>query len=106
MISNNSYAFFLIFLGPHPWHMASPRLGVKSEQQPLACTRVTAARNLSRICNLHYSSRQRQILNPLSSEARDQTCVLMDASQIRSTEPEWELPKSALIPAMLHEWEP
>ena len=30
---------------------------------------------------LHHSSRQRQILNPLS-EARDWTCVLMDPSQI------------------------
>ena len=33
------------------------------------------------ICHLHYSSRQRQILN-LLSEARDRTCVLMDTSQI------------------------
>ena len=33
--------------------------------------------DLSRICDLHQSSQQRRILNPLS-EARDQTCVLMD----------------------------
>ena len=32
------------------------------------------------ICNLHHSSQQRLILNPLS-EARDRTCVLMDTSQ-------------------------
>ena len=31
--------------------------------------------------DLHHSSRQLRILNPLS-EAGDQTCVLMDASQI------------------------
>ena len=37
--------------------------------------------NLSCICGLHHSSRQRQILNPLS-EARDRTCILMDTSQI------------------------
>jgi len=30
---------------------------------------------------LHHSSQQYQILNPLS-EARDRTCILMDASQI------------------------
>ena len=33
------------------------------------------------ICNLHNGSWQHQILNPLS-KARDQTCVLMDTSQI------------------------
>ena len=32
--------------------------------------------------NIHHSSQQHQILNPLS-EARDGTCMLMDASQIR-----------------------
>ena len=42
----------------------------------------TATPDLSHICNLHYSSRQHQILNPLS-KARDRTCILpMDASQI------------------------
>ena len=35
----------------------------------------------SLICDLHYSSRQRQILNPLS-EARNGTHTLMDTSQI------------------------
>ena len=35
----------------------------------------------SHICDLHHSSQQRQILNPLS-EARDQTRSLMVPSQI------------------------
>ena len=35
----------------------------------------------SRICNLHHSSRQEWMLNPLR-EARDQTCILMDPSQV------------------------
>ena len=35
----------------------------------------------SHVCNLHHSSQQRQILNPLS-KARDQTCNLMVPSQI------------------------
>ena len=34
------------------------------------------------ICDLHHSSWQRWILNPLN-EARDQTGVLMDTSQVR-----------------------
>ena len=41
----------------------------------------TAMRDPSRVCNLHHSSGQRRILNPLS-EARDQTCILMVASQV------------------------
>ena len=36
----------------------------------------------SRICNLHHSSRQHQILNPMS-EARDRTHNLMVISQVR-----------------------
>ena len=38
--------------------------------------------DLSLICSLHHSLGQHGILNPLS-KARDWTCVLMDASQIR-----------------------
>ena len=67
-----------VFLGPHLRHMEVPRLGVKSELQLSACA--TATRDPSRVCDLHHSSQQHQILNPLS-EARDQTHVLMDASQ-------------------------
>ena len=37
--------------------------------------------DLSHVCNLHHSSRQHWILNPLSNP-RDQTCILMDTSQI------------------------
>ena len=49
-----------------------------------------AMQDPSYICNLHHSSQQCHILNPLS-EARDRTCVLMDASQIVSSEPRWEV---------------
>ena len=38
-----------------------------------------------RVSNLHHSSWQHQILNPLS-EAKDRSCVLMDTSQV-TTEP-------------------
>ena len=50
--------------------MEVPRLGVELELQPLAYPRATATRDPSRICNLHHSLWQCQILNPLN-EARD-----------------------------------
>ena len=62
--------------------MEVPRLGVESELYPLAYATAIAKPDPSHICDLHHSSQQRQILNPLS-KARDSTCVLMDASQIR-----------------------
>ena len=62
--------------------MEVPRLGVQLELLLPVYGRATATPDLSRICNLHHSSRQRRILNPLS-KARDQTYILMDASQIR-----------------------
>ena len=46
------------------------------------CTTATATPDLSRVYNLHHSSRQRWILNPLS-EARDWTNILMDPSLVR-----------------------
>ena len=59
------------------------RLGVKSELQPsaYATATVTAMWDLSCICNLHHSSRQRRIPDPLS-KARDRTHILMDVSWI------------------------
>ena len=61
--------------------MEVPRRGVELELQLPAYTTATATQDPSLICDLYYSSGQCWILNPLS-EARDQTCVLMDASQI------------------------
>ena len=62
--------------------MEVPRLGVESEPQLPAYATVTAARDQSCNCNLHHSSQQHQIPDPLS-EARDRTHILMDTSQIR-----------------------
>ena len=45
-------------------------------------TTATATPDLSLVCDLHLSSRQRQILNSLS-ETRDQTRNLMVPSRIR-----------------------
>ena len=64
--------FFFGFLGTHMWHMEVSRLGVKLELQLPAYTTATATWDLSFICDLHHSSQQGQILNPLS-EARDRT---------------------------------
>ena len=61
---------FFVFLGPHPRHMEVARLEVALELWSLAYVTATATSDLSRICNLHHSSRQRWILNPLS-EAGD-----------------------------------
>ena len=54
-------------------------LGFKSELKPLvyAIATATAMQDPSHVCDLHHSSRQRWILNPLSG-AKDRTCVLMD----------------------------
>lgn len=59
--------------------MEVPRRGVESELQ--ACTTATAMADPSHICDLHGSLQHHRILNPLS-EARDQTCVLMDSSRV------------------------
>ena len=72
---------FFAFLGPHLWHVEIPRLGVESELKLPAYTTATATPDPSCLCDLHHSSQQRWILNPLS-EARVGTCVLMGASQI------------------------
>ena len=71
--------FLIVFIGPHLQHIDVPRLGVKTELQLPAYA--TAMQDLSCICSLHHSSWQHQILNPLI-EARDQTCILMDASWV------------------------
>ena len=62
-------------------HVGIPRLGVESQLQLPAYTRATETQHLSRVCNLHHSSQQRQILNQLS-EARDRTCILMDTTWV------------------------
>ena len=64
------FGLHLSFLGPHLWHVEVPRLGVQSELQLPAYTTDTARWDLSLVFDLHHSSLQRCIFNPLS-EARD-----------------------------------
>ena len=73
--------FTLVFLGLHPQHKEFPRLGVKSELQLLAYTTVTAMQDPGYICNLHHSSWQHWIPDPLG-EARDWTHILVDTSRV------------------------
>ena len=76
------FFFFFCFLGPHLRHMEVPRLGVQLELQLPAYTTATATLVPRRVWDLYHSSRQCQILNPLS-EARDRTRNLMVSSQFR-----------------------
>ena len=69
------------FLGLHLGHTEVPRLGVESELQLLAYATATATQDLSHICDLCCSLWQCWILS-LPSEARDQTCILMDTSWV------------------------
>ena len=64
------YFFFWLFLGLHLQYMEVARLGVQSELQLLVYTRATATQDPSCICDLHQSSQQHWILNPLT-KARD-----------------------------------
>ena len=57
--------FFFVFLGLHPWHIEVPRL-VESELSLPAYTTATAMPDLTCICDLHHSSQQCWMLNPMS----------------------------------------
>ena len=67
---------FFGFVGPHLRHMEVPRLRIESELQLPADTTATATPDLSCVCNLHHSSQQCRILNPLK-EARDGTSWIL-----------------------------
>ena len=71
--------FYLIFtfclFRAAPAAYGGSQAGVESELQSQAYPRATATSDPSCVCDLHHSSRQRQILNSLS-EVSDQTCIL------------------------------
>ena len=88
-----TYYFFLVYLCLHPQYMEVTRLWVKLELQPPAF--LTATWNPSHGCDLHCSSQQCQILNPLSG-TRGRTCVLMDTHWICYCKATMETPKRFL----------
>ena len=61
--------------------MEVPRLGDELELQLPASTTATATWEPSHNFDLHHSSWQYWILNPLR-EARDGTCILMDTRRV------------------------
>ena len=79
-----NYFFFFFFFWLFravPKAYGSSQLGVKSELQLPAYTTGMATPDPSRVCDLHHSSRQCRLINPLS-EARDRTHILMDTRQV------------------------
>ena len=77
-----SHKFFVFclfaFSGAAPAAYGGSQARGQIELRPPAYTTVIATPDPSHVCDLHHSSRQCWILNPLI-EARDLTCVLMDA---------------------------
>ena len=75
------HSFFLFFFRPHLQHMEVPWRGVELELQQQARSTATSTWDLSHACDLRHSLGKCWILNPLS-EARDQTCTLLDTSWV------------------------
>ena len=86
IVLRNLHSFFCFVLfcfraAPRAYG-SSQSIKAESELQVQAYATATAMPDLSHICNLHHSSRQHQILNPLS-KATDRTRNLMVPSWIR-----------------------
>ena len=81
------------FLGTYLGHMEILRLGVQSELQlPAAslCHSPTAIWDLSHFCDLHHSSWQCQITNPLSKPGIEPASSWLLVGFVFSV-PQWEL---------------
>ena len=79
--TSHIFLLFFFFQWPHQQHMEVTRLEAELELQPVAYATTTATQDVSCVWNLHHSSQQRLIFNPLN-KARDPTFILMDAGQI------------------------
>ena len=95
------FCLFGFFLGPRLQQMEVPRLGVQSELQFLTYTTAPAWPDLSCVCDLHQSSWQCQILNPLRG-ARDWTHILIATSWGHNCEPQQELWQSIFKLLLFH----
>ena len=94
---NISSFFFPLFLRPHLQHMEIPRLGVELELQRPAYTTATVMPDMSHVWHLNCNSRQHQILN-LMSEAKGQTCILINTNQVCYSLATMGTPKIQIIP--------
>ena len=81
VIVSTFYVIFFLLFGATSAAYEVPRRGVEQGLQLPSCTTATAMPDLSRVCDLHRSSLQCQILNPLN-KARDRTRILMDTSRV------------------------
>ena len=84
-LANSCCLFIFAFLGPHPWHMDLPRLGVKLKLQPPAYATATATWGPSCIC-----SRQHWIVNPRLKPRIEPTSSWI-LVRFNTAEPWWEL---------------
>ena len=89
-ISKDIKLFLFFFLRAAPAAYGGSQDRVKSKLQPLAYTTTTAMRDPSLVCNLHHSSQQHRIINPLS-EDRDRPHNLMVTCWIHLPAPQREL---------------
>ena len=74
-------SFFPLLFRAAPATYGGSRLGVRSKLQLPAYAMATEMPDPSCVFDLHHSSQQRPIPDPLS-KARDQTFILMDTSQM------------------------
>ena len=95
--SSNAIAFlFFFFLGPHPWLMEVPRLGVESQLQLPTYAIATATREVSYIYGLHHSSQQHQIQTHWARPGIDPASSWILA-RFASTVLQWELPMISIL---------
>ena len=79
-LCNGIFFFFFFFLRaacPSIWKI--PGVELELQLQLPVFTKATATRDPSWVCDLHHSSWQHRILNPLNG-ARNQTQIIMDTS--------------------------
>jgi len=93
-----AFFFLLLKATPEAYRGSQARRQIRAAAGATAKATVTATAtwNPSRVCNLHHSSWQCQILNPLS-KAGDQTCTSWILVRFVSAEPRWELPPILLL---------
>ena len=99
------------FLGLHPQHVEVPRLGVDRIRAAAACLHQSHSNigSESHVCNLHRSSWQCQILNPLRRPGIEPISAWIPVGFL-TTEPQWEMRNSEvfcfffLMEGIFHIW--